>query len=111
MYVDDGPSRDNAVAINATGLRKRYGRTEALAGLDLVVPAGTVYGLLGPNGAGKTTAVRILATLLRLDGGLARVAGFDVAREADQVRRRISLTGPYAAVDETLSGRDGPGAR
>jgi ABC-2 type transport system ATP-binding protein len=93
------------VAVSATGLRKRYGRTEALAGFDLIVPAGTVYGLLGPNGAGKTTAVRILATLLRFDGGRASVAGFDVAHEADQVRRRISLTGQYAAVDETLSGR------
>jgi ABC-2 type transport system ATP-binding protein len=93
------------VAIEAAGLRKRYGATDALAGLDLTVPAGSVYGLLGPNGAGKTTAVRILTTLLRFDGGRARVAGYDVVREPERVRERIALTGQYAAVDETLSGR------
>jgi ABC-2 type transport system ATP-binding protein len=87
------------------GLRKRYGETEALAGLDLAVPAGTVHGLLGPNGAGKTTAVRILATLIRCDGGRAEVAGFDVARQADRVRHHIGLVGQHAAVDEMLSGR------
>jgi ABC-2 type transport system ATP-binding protein len=92
-------------AIQAAGLRKRYRATEALAGLDLTVPAGSVYGLLGPNGAGKTTAVRILATLLRFDGGTARVAGYDVARQPERVRDRIALTGQYAAVDEILSGR------
>lgn len=95
----------DAPAVIAEGLRKRYGATHALDGLTLTVPAGTVYGMLGPNGAGKTTAVRILATLLRFDGGQARVAGFDVVRQAEQVRERIGLTGQYAAVDEALSGR------
>jgi ABC-2 type transport system ATP-binding protein len=92
-------------AVVAEGLRKRYGGTEALAGLDLRVPAGTVHGLLGPNGAGKTTAVRILTTLTRPDGGSARVAGRDVVRDAVEVRRRIGLVGQHAAVDEVLGGR------
>ena len=91
--------------INAQGVRKRYGTVEALAGFDLVVPAGTVCGLLGPNGAGKTTAVRILATLLDLDGGRAEVAGFDVVRQCADVRRSIGLVGQHAAVDEILDGR------
>ncbi|MCG5472196.1 ATP-binding cassette domain-containing protein [Micromonospora sp. LAH09] len=89
----------------AEGLGKRYGPTRALDRFDLAVPTGTVYGLLGPNGAGKTTAVRILTTLLRFDAGRATVAGFDVLRQPDEVRARIGLTGQYAAVDETLSGR------
>jgi ABC-2 type transport system ATP-binding protein len=89
----------------ADGLRKRYGKTQALDGFDLCVPSGTVYGLLGPNGAGKTTAVRIFATLLRGDGGRAEVAGYDVAHQAVQVRYRIGLVGQHAAVDEVLSGR------
>jgi ABC-2 type transport system ATP-binding protein len=89
----------------AEGLRKRYGRADALDGFDLAVPEGAVCGLLGPNGAGKTTAVRILTTLLRPDGGQARVAGFDVVRQAAQVRYRIGLLGQQAAVDEILSGR------
>jgi ABC-2 type transport system ATP-binding protein len=92
-------------AITASGLRKRYGDTAALDAFDLTVQAGTVHGLLGPNGAGKTTAVRALATLLRFDAGEASVAGYDVVREAEEVRYRIALTGQYAAVDETLSGR------
>jgi len=92
-------------AIEAEGLVKNYGKTKALAGFDLAVPAGTVYGLLGPNGAGKTTAVRVLATLLRPDGGRARVLGRDVAGEAAEVRRQIGLTGQYAALDEYLTGR------
>ncbi len=92
-------------AIAAEGLVKRYGKTTALAGLDLTVPAGIVYGLLGPNGAGKTTAVRVLATLLRPDGGQARVLGHDVQAEAATVRRTIGLTGQYAALDEYLTGR------
>ncbi|MFS0701701.1 ATP-binding cassette domain-containing protein [Cellulomonas sp. 179-A 4D5 NHS] len=92
-------------AVDVVGLRKRYGSHEALRGIDLQVPAGTVLGLLGPNGAGKTTIVRVLATLLVPDGGYARVAGFDVAREPQEVRRRIGLTGQYAAVDDLLSGR------
>ena len=89
----------------AEGLRKRYGRANALDGFDLAVPEGTVCGLLGPNGAGKTTAVRILTTLLRPDGGRARVAGFDVVRQAAQVRYHIGLLGQHPAVDEVLSGR------
>ena len=92
-------------AVQAHGLVKRYGQARALDGFDLAVPVGTVCGLLGPNGAGKTTAVRILATLLRPDGGEARVAGADVTREAHEVRRRIGLSGQEPAVDEILSGR------
>jgi ABC-2 type transport system ATP-binding protein len=92
-------------AIACEGLCKRFGETTALGGLDLAVPEGTVCGLLGPNGAGKTTAVRVLTTLLRPDSGHARVAGFDVARQAAQVRARIGLAGQNAAVDEILSGR------
>ncbi|MEO3748946.1 ATP-binding cassette domain-containing protein [Plantactinospora sp. B5E13] len=92
-------------AVVAEGLRKRYGTTWALDGLDLAVPTGTVYGMLGPNGAGKTTAVRILTTLLRFDAGRARIAGYDVARQPEQVRGVLGLTGQYAAVDEILSGR------
>ncbi len=92
-------------AIHAEGLRKRYGDTMALDGLDLAVPEGTICGLLGPNGAGKTTAVRTLATLLRIDEGRATVAGFDVAGQAAEVRRRIGLTVQHDAVDEILTGR------
>ena len=92
-------------AIVCEGLRKRFGSKAALDHLDLSVPQGTVHGMLGPNGAGKTTAVRILATLLRPDSGRAWVAGFDVARQAPQVRGRIGLAGQNAAVDEILSGR------
>jgi ABC-2 type transport system ATP-binding protein len=92
-------------AIACEGLCKRFGSKEALDRLDMSVPQGAVHGLLGPNGAGKTTAVRVLATLLRPDSGHARVAGFDVARQASQVRARIGLAGQNAAVDEILSGR------
>jgi ABC-2 type transport system ATP-binding protein len=95
----------DAPAIEAEGLVKNYGKTKALSGLDLTVPASTVYGLLGPNGAGKTTAVRVLATLLRPDGGRATVDGHDVVTEAAAVRRTIGLTGQYAALDEYLTGR------
>lgn len=93
-------------AIEAEGLRKNYKDQEVLKGIDLHVPAGTVLGLLGPNGAGKTTTVRILSTLLRLDGGRATVCGFDVSKDPREVRRRIGLSGQYAAVDEELSGRE-----
>ncbi|RSN44241.1 daunorubicin/doxorubicin resistance ABC transporter ATP-binding protein DrrA [Streptomyces sp. WAC 04229] len=92
-------------AVRAEGLEKRYGEKHALDGFDLAVREGTVHGLLGPNGAGKTTAVRILSTLIRLDGGRAEVAGLDVARQPREVRARIGLTGQYAAVDEVLTGR------
>jgi oleandomycin transport system ATP-binding protein len=93
-------------AIWAEGLAKRFGETMALAGVDLAVRTGTVLGLLGPNGAGKTTAVRILATLLQPDGGHATVGGYDVVRQAHQVRQLIGLTGQYASVDENLTGAE-----
>ncbi|PYC69670.1 daunorubicin/doxorubicin resistance ABC transporter ATP-binding protein DrrA [Micromonospora arborensis] len=98
--------RTTGLAIEAEGLTRSFGETQALAGIDLQVPAGTVYGLLGPNGAGKTTAVRVLATLLRPDGGSARVFGHDVVTDADKVRSRVSLTGQYASVDEDLTGTE-----
>src|SRR4051794_22980411 len=92
-------------AIEARGLRKRFGDTQALDGVDLAARTGSVLGVLGPNGAGKTTAVRILATLLAADSGTAFVAGRDVAAEAATVREHIGLTGQYASVDELLTGR------
>jgi ABC-2 type transport system ATP-binding protein len=96
----------NEPAVETSGLVKIFGDTRAVDGVDLAVPQGTVYGLLGPNGAGKTTLVRILATLLRPDGGTARVFGHDVAKEPDAVRSRVSLTGQYASVDEDLTGTE-----
>ena len=92
------------LVVRAEGLRKRFGATQALDGVDLAMRRGTVLGVLGPNGAGKTTAVRVLATLLRPDAGHAEVAGVDVLREPQRVRRRIGLTGQYASVDEDLTG-------
>jgi oleandomycin transport system ATP-binding protein len=95
---------DATNAIETRGLVKRFGKTTALAGVDLTARTGSVLGLLGPNGAGKTTAVRILATLLRPDSGSATVCGYDVVRDAHRVRQLIGLTGQYASVDEGLSG-------
>ncbi len=94
------------LAIEVSGLVKRFDDKLALDGVDLVVPRGAIYGLLGPNGAGKTTAVRVLTTLLRPDGGSARVDGIDVVADPHGVRTRIGLTGQYAAVDERLTGRE-----
>ncbi|MGW0735742.1 ATP-binding cassette domain-containing protein [Streptomyces sp. NPDC002851] len=93
-------------AVLSEGLDKRFGRVHALRGLDLAVPEGSVCGLLGPNGAGKTTAVRLLTTLLAPDAGSARVAGHDLVREADAVRRHIGVTGQYASVDADLTGAE-----
>ncbi|GIW05519.1 MAG: daunorubicin resistance protein DrrA family ABC transporter ATP-binding protein [Dehalococcoidia bacterium] len=94
------------LAIETAGLTKRFGTTRAVDGVDLTVSQGLVYGVLGPNGAGKTTTIRMLTTLLRPDGGWARVFGHDVVREADAVRARVSLTGQYASVDEDLTGQE-----
>jgi ABC-2 type transport system ATP-binding protein len=94
------------LAIRADGLVKSYRDVRVLGGVDLRVPAGTVFALLGPNGAGKTTTVRILATLSLADGGQARVAGFDVVRDRREVRRRISLTGQFAALDAAQTGEE-----
>ncbi|WP_456825136.1 ATP-binding cassette domain-containing protein [Cellulomonas sp. P5_E12] len=93
------------LVIEAEGLVKHFGETKALQGVDLAVSRGTVLGVLGPNGAGKTTAVRILSTLLVPDAGHARIAGYDVVKDAERVRQSIGLTGQYASVDEDLSGR------
>ncbi len=92
------------LAISARGLFKSYGDVQALAGVDLDVARGTILGLLGPNGAGKTTIVRILTTLLQPDAGTAEVVGFDVVRQAGELRKQIGLAGQYAAVDENLTG-------
>jgi len=99
-------SRSVPVAISTTGLRKSYGDSVVLDGLDLSVPEGSVFALLGPNGAGKTTTVDILSTLLPWDGGEARVAGHDVAREPDAVRAAIAVTGQFTAVDNLLTGEE-----
>ncbi|HEY5117482.1 MAG TPA: ATP-binding cassette domain-containing protein [Nakamurella sp.] len=90
--------------IEADGLKKRFGTTQALDGVDFGVTEGTVLGVLGPNGAGKTTAVRVLATLLQADSGRATIDGYDVVKDAAAVRRTIGLTGQYASVDEDLTG-------
>src|SRR5687767_82889 len=94
------------LALEASGLEKSFGEVRAVAGVDFAVRTGSVYGVLGPNGAGKTTTIRMLATLLRPDGGSARVLGHDVVKEADAVRGLVSLTGQMASVDEDLTGRE-----
>jgi ABC-2 type transport system ATP-binding protein len=99
-------SGTNGKAIVVEDLRKHFGQVEALAGVDVEVAEGTVFGLLGPNGAGKTTMVRVLATVLRPDGGRAEVLGHDVVREPDAVRLVIGLAGQNAAVDPNLTGRE-----
>ncbi|WP_166350436.1 ATP-binding cassette domain-containing protein [Phytoactinopolyspora limicola] len=93
-------------AIEASGLRKSFGKTEVLKGVDLVVERGAVLALLGPNGAGKTTAVRILSTLLPADGGVATVGGHDVSRAPNEVRSVVGIAGQYATVDEILTGHE-----
>ncbi|MEU1726189.1 ATP-binding cassette domain-containing protein [Nonomuraea sp. NPDC005692] len=92
------------LAIETRGLKKSFGKTHAVAGVDLAVSAGGVYGVLGPNGAGKTTTIRMLATLLRPDAGEAQVLGYDVVRDARAVQSRVGLTGQFASVDEDLTG-------
>ena len=93
-------------AVVTEGLKKHYGHTKALDGLDMEVPEGSVFGLLGPNGAGKTTAVKVLTTLIRPTAGRAMVDGLDVAADPKTVRTRIGLTGQYAAIEERLTGRE-----
>src|SRR5579863_6627478 len=93
-------------AIAVSGLRKTFGDKVVLDGIDLDVPAGTVFSLLGPNGAGKTTTVNVLTTLMKADGGTVRVAGYDVATQARQVRTVIGVTGQFAAVDDLLTGEE-----
>ncbi|MEU0503659.1 ATP-binding cassette domain-containing protein [Nocardia sp. NPDC005998] len=95
-----------APAISALGLRKSFGEQVVLDGIDITVPAGTIYSLLGPNGAGKTTTVQILTTLLRPDAGEVRVDGHDLSTEPDAVRSAIGVTGQFSAVDELLTGRE-----
>jgi ABC-2 type transport system ATP-binding protein len=99
-------ARKGTLAIGAKGLVYSFGDNVAVAGVDLEVVRGEIYGFLGPNGAGKTTTIRMLATLLRPDSGTARVFGHDVVRESDAVRGRVSLTGQFASVDEDLTGKE-----
>src|SRR5438128_4161118 len=97
-------SASPAPAVRVQGVTKAFGATTALAGVDLAVEPGTVFGLLGPNGAGKTTAVRVLATLIKPTSGRAEVAGLDVVRDAEKLRSKIGLAGQFAAIDENLTG-------
>ncbi len=96
----------NNTAISVKGLQKSYKQVSVLKGVDFEVEKGSIFALLGSNGAGKTTAIKIMATLLKADGGSVTVGGFDVTQNADSVRRSISLTGQFAAVDEILTGRE-----
>ena len=100
------PAAMRSSAIAVSGLRKAYGDKVVLDGIDLDVPAGTVFSLLGPNGAGKTTTVNVLTTLVKADGGTVRVAGHDVATETKAVRAMIGVTGQFAAVDDLLTGEE-----
>ncbi|MFC4600887.1 ATP-binding cassette domain-containing protein [Cohnella hongkongensis] len=102
----NGRNAQPEYAIEADGLVKKFGGQRVVDGISLRVPRGSIYGFLGPNGAGKTTTIRMLSTLLQPDEGFAKVMGCDLAREPEQVRRRISLTGQFASVDEDLSGRE-----
>ncbi len=109
--IDSGPGKRSGVAngasaVYAEGLVYRFGKNVAVAGVDLEIGPGEIFGFLGPNGAGKTTTIRMLATLLRPDSGTARVFGHDIVRESDAVRGRVSLTGQFASVDEDLTGRE-----
>ncbi|MFE1314442.1 ATP-binding cassette domain-containing protein [Streptomyces sp. NPDC058755] len=97
---------DHELAIAATGLRKSYGDKTVLDGIDIQVPAGTIFSLLGPNGAGKTTAVKILSTLISADGGQARIAGHDLTAQAQTVRAAIGVTGQFSAVDGLITGEE-----
>jgi ABC-2 type transport system ATP-binding protein len=106
MSSTRSPQGESEMAISAHGLTKRFGKAVAVDAVDLSVRTGSVVGLLGPNGAGKTTIVRMLTTLLRPDAGSARVAGFDLATQPNEIRRSIGLTGQYAAVDELLTGEE-----
>jgi ABC-2 type transport system ATP-binding protein len=102
----NGSGGSGPLAVSVAGVVKRFGSTTALAGVDLKVPEGMVFGLLGPNGAGKTTLIRILATLLEPDAGRAELLGHDVVAESSSVRELLALTGQFAAVDELLTGRE-----
>ena len=97
---------ETPLAIEASGLEKSFGDVRAVDGVDLAVGRGSVYGVLGPNGAGKTTTIKMLATLLRPDAGSAKVLGYDIVEQGNEVRARVSLTGQLASVDEDLTGRE-----
>ncbi|GGU83109.1 daunorubicin resistance protein DrrA family ABC transporter ATP-binding protein [Streptomyces litmocidini] len=104
--INPTDGRPPAAAISATGLRKSYGDKTVLDGIDLHVPAGSIFALLGPNGAGKTTAVKILSTLITADGGQVRVGGHDLTAEAQAVRAAIGVTGQFSAVDGLITGEE-----
>lgn len=106
MADEDYLQRTDEWAIEAKDLVKVFGKHRAVDGVDLAVRKGTVYGFLGPNGAGKTTTIRVLATLLKPDGGSAKIFGYDLSKEGAEIRKRISLTGQYASIDEDLTGME-----